>query len=436
MRVNVIGLGYVGLTLALVLANVGHKVTGVDINKKIIELLKSGKPTMYEPQLEYMLKSNLEKRNIEFSTTLSNNNASYHIVSVGTPIDENKMPVFNYLSNTLTQVGQVLNKGDIVILRSTVQVGVTRNTAKPILEKISQLRCPDDFHLAFCPERTLQGNALEELRKLSQIVGGIDEESIEKATKLFHTISKTIVKVSSLETAEMIKLVDNTYRDVTISIGNMIGKICTKLGLDAKEVIESANYGYDRNKVLFPGTGVGGGCLRKDPYLLLSSFGNDKTLDLVRSARELNDSMIQETIELIKKGFNEIRKKIKGSRILVLGFAFKGEPKTDDIRYSPTIPLVEYLKKEDAILDGYDPVVPAESIQNLGVNPTSLGEFRKYDCVIIANNSNEFKNLNFEKFGEENPNLLLVIDGWYLYDSKILNQQPGLRYLALGGKND
>jgi len=436
VKVNVLGLGYVGLTLALVLANVGHKVTGVDIDKKRIELLKSGKPTMYEPQLEYVLKSNLEKRNIEFSTSLSKDSSSYHIVSVGTPINDKKEPILDYLSNALSQVGQVLNKGDTVILRSTVPIGVTRNTAKPILEKTSKLKCPEEFHLAFCPERTLQGNALEELRKLPQIVGGIDEKSVEEATKLFHTMSKTIVKVSTLESAEITKLIDNSYRDITISIGNMIGKMCSKLGIDAKEVIESANYGFDRTNVLFPGAGVGGGCLRKDPYLMLSSLDNSRILDLVRTAREVNDSMTQETIELIEEGFNKLGKKIRGARILILGFAFKGEPKTDDIRYSPTIPIIEFLKKEGAILDGYDPVVPHESIKSLQVNPTSIGECSNYDCVIIANNNNEFKNLNFEKFGNENSDTLLIIDGWYLYDSKILNQQPGLRYLALGGKND
>jgi UDP-N-acetyl-D-mannosaminuronic acid dehydrogenase len=248
-------------------------------------------------------------------------------------------------------------------------------------------------------------------------------------------VTETVVKVSSLEAAELIKLLDNTYRDITISIGNLYGKICEKLNLDAKEVIEAANHGYSRNKILFPGAGVGGGCLVKDPYLLLYSLDEQINLDLIKASRKINDSMISDTITLIKSSFKKIGKKIANSKILVLGFAFKGTPLTDDMRFSPTLPIIDFLQNEGAKIYGYDIVVKSQDIQELGIeNVSQIYEKNSYDCIILMNNNQEFRELDFKKLEGDNGSLL-VIDGWYMYDSKEL-YELGIKYFALGAKNE
>jgi len=259
---------------------------------------------------------------------------------------------------------------------------------------------------------------------------------VEKTSLIFNKITKTIVKVSSLETAELIKLLDNAYRDITISIGNLCGKICESLNLDSHEVIEAANYGYSRNNILFPGAGVGGGCLMKDSYLLLSSLTDLKELDLVRTARKINDSMIQETINLIESSYTKISRNVSKSNILVLGFAFKGFPYTDDIRFSPTLPIIEYLKKSGANIYGFDSFVSAENILKLGIKHVSdIYGKEKFDTIIIMNNNPKFKNLNFKKLIDKSLSPLLVIDGWYMYNSNNMNKL-GIKYFALGSKNE
>jgi UDP-N-acetyl-D-mannosaminuronic acid dehydrogenase len=435
MKIVVIGLGYVGLTLALTLSDVGFKVEGIDKDSRKISKLNIGQPTLYEAKIQTILLNALESNSITFHENISKSNDNrIFIVSVGTPIDDLSNPLIGNLENAVKEVGQNLRKGDTVIVRSTVPVGTTRTVVKKILEDESGLKAASEFSLASAPERTLQGLALEELRNLSQIIGGIDEKSIENAVSIFNKITRTIVRVSSLEAAELIKLFDNTYRDITISIGNLFGKICEELKLDAKEVINAANYGYSRNKILFPGAGVGGGCLVKDPYLLLASMKGKIDLNLIKTSRKINDSMILDTINLIEQSFDKASRKIDDAKILVLGFAFKGYPNTDDIRFSPTLPIIEYLKKMNAKIFGYDPVVPEKEIKNLGISYTSnIYSEKKFDTIIIMNNNPEFKNLNFEKI-QDKKTPLIVIDGWYLYDVETMKKM-NIEYYAIGSKN-
>ena len=435
MKVVVVGLGYVGLTLALTLADVGFKVEGVDKDKKKIDALRNEIPTLYESNINQILTSNLSAGKISFSENISKSDKNVtYIISVGTPINEQTSePLLENLKKSVLEVAKNLKKEDLVILRSTVPVGTTRTLILKILEDESNLKVSRDFYLASAPERTLQGHALQELRQLPQIIGGIDEASVEKTSSIFNKITETVVKVSSLEAAELIKLFDNSYRDITISIGNLYGKICKKLNLDAKEVIQAANYGYSRNKILFPGAGVGGGCLVKDPYLLIASINQSVNLDLIKISRQINDSMITDTIELIEDSFRKTRKNISGSKILVLGFAFKGFPQTDDIRFSPTVHVIEHLLKSNAKLYGHDPVVPEKSISELGIKFIhKIYDEVDYDVILIMNNNPEYKNLDFKRLKHNES--LLVIDGWYLYDKQTLRGM-GVDYFALGSKN-
>ena len=386
---------------------------------------------LYEKKIEQVLNSVISSNKITFDEKITkDDDETVFMVCVSTPINnQTHQPILDNLQSVTEEIGKNIKKGEMVILRSTVPIGTTRNFVTPLLEKESGLKCQDDFHLVFAPERTLQGNALEELRTLPQIIGGIDIKSTDLASSLFNKITKKIVKVSSLEAAEVIKLFDNTYRDTTIAIGNLFGKICDKINLDSHEVITAANNGYQRNKILFPGAGVGGGCLVKDPYLLLASLDPSLDLTLISSTREINDSMINDTKKLIESSFQKTGKKIEHTKILILGFAFKGFPATDDVRFSPTLPIIDFLKIKDAELFGYDPNVKKESIERLGVNGISSMFDEIIDCVIIMNNNPNFKDIDFKKFKTNSSKPLLVIDGWYMYNSDMIND---IDYFALG----
>jgi len=425
------GLGYVGLTLALTLSKIGFQVIGIDKDREKIDSLRSGKTILFEKNIEDVLQSVISSNKITFDEKISRDeDKTVFMVCVSTPIDNHThQPILDNLESVTKEIGKKIKKDEMVILRSTVPIGITRNFVLPLLEKESGLKCQDDFHLVFAPERTLQGNALEELRTLPQIIGGIDTKSADLASDLFNKITKKIVRVSSLEASEIIKLFDNTYRDTTIAIGNLFGKICDSKNLDSREVIKAANNGYERNKILFPGAGVGGGCLVKDPYLLLASLDPSVDPTLISSTREINDSMINDTKNLIETSFEKTGRKIEDSKILILGFAFKGFPATDDIRFSPTLPIVDFLKNNNAKLFGYDPNVKEESINKLDVSTVSNMFDENIDCVIIMNNNPRFKDIDFSQFKTNSSKPLLVIDGWYMYNSDMINN---IDYYALG----
>ena len=435
MRIVVLGLGYVGLTLALTLADVGLSVIGVDKSGRRIKQLNKLNVPIYEPQIKEVLERTIKAGRIQFLERIPALDASVaYVIAVGTPADgTTREPLLQNYKNAAIQISERLKRGDLVIQRSTVPVRTARTILKKILEENSNLKASTDFYLSCAPERTLQGNALKELRELTQIVGGIDEASTEKTVKIFKRMTDEIIRMSSLDAAELVKLIDNTYRDITISIGNTYGKICDSLGLDAREIIEAANYRYARNNILLPGAGVGGGCVGKDAYLLMSSMSEHVNLDLIKTAREINDSMVGDTIALISNAFEKAGSKIRGSKILILGFAFKGDPPTDDIRFSPTLHIVDFLRDRQAEIFGHDAIVSRDEIESLGIRHVSDIYSDVYDCVILMNSSSSYKEIDFQRLGRGGSPL--VIDGWYMYDVKAL-QNLGVRYFALGAKNE
>ena len=423
--ISVVGMGRVGLVLSCRLANAGFRVYGIESNKEVKKLLIQGSAPFYEPGLDEILKRCIEKRRMlvydEVVEEVEKNVGAY-IICVGTGINLTiKKPTLSDLRKASEDVASHLKKKDLVAVRSTVPVGTTRNLVKKILEKISGLSAGNDFHLAYTPERVVEGAALEEGPTLPQIVGGIDKDSIKKATRIFNRLARTIVEVSSLETAEMIKLVDNTYRSVNIGLGNEIGLMCEILGLDAYEVVNAANYAYRRNDMMVPGAGVGGSCLIKDPWYLIDSAneqGLDVSLSIICAASKLNNYMPGHVMKLVKKGFREVGKDLKGSKILILGFAYKGEPPTDDTRFSPTEPVVKRLKKAGAEVVGYDPAVSSERIEAMGAKVAqSIEEGAKgVDCIVIMTNSRVFKRLNFEELKGRVAEKCVIIDGWHIVD--------------------
>src|SRR3989338_4696816 len=367
-QIGVLGLGYVGLTLALTLADLGFKVRGFDINPAVRKSLAVGKPHFYEDGLSQILKDHFNKNFKSVDNFNRENNCDVYFIAVGTPLDKNKKPDLKYLKNAVERVAKVLKTGDAVILRSTVPIGTTRTVVAPILEKHSGLKAGEGFFLAFAPERTVEGKALEELRTLPQVIGGINRVSADFSANIFSHMTHSTVLVDSLEEAEVVKLINNTYRDVMFSFSNELSLICHRLGINTHRVIEAANRGYERSNVHLPSPGVGGACLEKDPFILLHSV-QSKDHSLVRHARVVSDRMVDHVAETAVSFLKEHKKEVKNPKVLVLGFAFKGRPVTSDMRGSTTVPLIKRLQKFTKNVYGYDLAVKRSDISSLKVKP-------------------------------------------------------------------
>ena len=433
--VAVIGLGYVGLTLSLVLADNGFSVSGYDTDKALVDKLRNKKTPFYENGLENLLLTHVGTNFCPIGT-IDSLDADVYIVTVGTPIIPGIMkPNIEHICKAVAVIADRLKKNDMVILRSTVPVGCTRTEVIPLLEKVSGLRAGEDFHIAFCPERTAEGRALKELRELPQIIGGIDQQSRELAMRLFNENTHTVIDVGSIEAAEMCKLLDNTYRDTMFAYSNQMARLTEKLGLNLHELITKVNLGYGRNKIPYPSPGVGGPCLSKDPYILegnFSAFGLESKL--ISAARSVNEAAPELIFQRCKAMMSRLEKNILHSKIFIIGFAFKGEPVTSDLRDSTTVWLLEYLRREGARkLFGYDPVIGSEELSSLELEACELEDgFNNADLVIFMNNHKSYSNLNINMLLATMNKPSILYDGWNIFQPKEIRNNLGIMYAATG----
>ncbi len=433
-EVCIIGLGYVGLTLAASLSDVGFRIIGVDHNRKILESLKRGEPHVHEVGLEPLMKYHLNKTFL-LKPDLERSESDVYIICVETPVGEDRKPVLDFLEKASVSVGRVLKKDDLVILRSTVPVGSCRNFVLPILESKSGLKGGKDFYLSFAPERTIEGRALEELKKLPQVIGGLDKTSVELASKLFRELAPTIVTVESLEAAEMVKLINNSYRDLTFAYANELAVICDRMGLDATKLIEAANEGYQRSSVPTPSPGVGGACLTKDPYILIDAAKKaGYEPKLIRDARKVNEYMPALVAEKIIDFCRSNRKSVPTAKVFLIGFAFKGKPETKDMRYSPTLDLLSSLRKAGfRKIYGHDPVVPEGEIKKLGVVPCSLKHgFDGADCAVVMNNHESYTTIGIHQMLGRMRKPGLFFDSWHLFSKEMVAPVSGVIYETFG----
>jgi nucleotide sugar dehydrogenase len=430
-KICVVGLGYVGLTLGIVLADVGFNVIGVEKNEETVTLLNKGVSHIYEPHIDFLLKKHLNHNLAIVNSIPVDKDIDTYIICVATPIDEYKKPNLNYVRGAMTDVIKHLKKNDLIILRSTVPVGTSRNVVNEILKKNSKSDI-SEISLVFAPERTLEGKALEELRYLPQIIGGLDENSVNKAINILVRVTNTIVRVSSIEAAELIKQIDNIYRDVNIALGNELGMACELLGLDAFEIISSANMNYPRNRIMVPGSGVGGACLTKDPYLFLSQLDNIPENSIIFRSRKINEGMPGHVVSLAENALLLNKKNLIGARVAVLGFAFKGKPETADARFSPTLDLLKILKNKGANVVVMDPVVPKDVIKNEAEYASTYElAFQNTDCVIIMNNHPKWSEMDFDMYKKYLKPKAAVIDGWKMLNRSDV-EKAGFVYRCVG----
>lgn len=434
-RVCILGLGYVGLTLAVAMADVGFDVLGVEIRDEVIEKLKQKKAHFFEPGLDERLTRVIENENLKFAKNIpAKTSATAFIITVGTPLGANGKPRLDMIEACAREVSRHMKEGDMVILRSTVMLGTSRKLVLPIL-----LESGKNFDLAFCPERTLEGQALSELRSLPQIIGGLDFKSVVRASQIFQMLTPTVVRVDDLETAEMIKLVDNTQRDVHFAFANEIAKLCDAVGIRAAQVIQAGKLGYPRTNLPMPGP-VGGPCLSKDAYILtegVRQWGVEP--GIVMTARKLNEDQPENVVLQLKNLTQNLKGFPENPIITMMGLAFKGRPVTDDLRGTMAKPALDALQKHfpKAIIRGYDAVVSEKDIREFGVEPVKNLEkaFENSHLNLILNNHPEFASMPMETLVKKMARPGLVYDFWNHRDPGDLHFPAQVGYIPLGSFN-
>jgi UDP-N-acetyl-D-mannosaminuronic acid dehydrogenase len=393
-KICVVGLGYIGLPTAAMFATHGHKIIGVDVKEEVVNALNQGKITITEPYLDILVQAAVSSGNLKGSTKPQE--ADVFIIAVPTPINDDKTADMSYVVTATKSILPFVKKGNMVILESTSPTGTVKDIMVPIL-KDSGLDIGEELFIAHSPERVLPGRILIELVENNRIVGGINEKSAELVRDLYKTFVRGAIFLTDATTAEMCKMMENTYRDVNIALANELALICEKAGIDAWEVIKLCNK-HPRVNIHQPGPGVGGHCLAVDPWFIVEKFPNDAKI--ISLARKTNDSMPKYTVDRIDK----ILENVKGRKIItVLGITYK--PDIDDIRESPVIHLIELLEeKGDYDIKVVDPFVKNYKYLDNDI----LSAAKDSDLILLGVNHSEFRNINLNAISKimRNRNIL------------------------------
>lgn len=405
LKVGIVGCGYVGLPLALRFAEAGHKVTGFDLDESKVSMLNAGK-SYIEHIPQNKIQQFVNSRHFSATTHFSRlKDADAVLICVPTPLDERREPDLSYVEQTAISIQPHLQRGQLVVLESTTYPGTTEELVLPILEK-SGMRCPIaagpenenvpcDFFLAFSPEREDPGNKQFGLAQIPKVVGGINPPSGRAAQALYAQVVARVVPVSSTRAAEMAKLLENIFRCVNIALVNELKQLSLRMNIDIWEVIDAAAtkpFGY---MPFYPGPGLGGHCIPVDPfYLSWKAREYDFSTRFIELAGEVNTEMPYHVVNAVATALNEHKKSMKGSKILVLGVAYKKD--VDDLRESPTLKIMQLLQQRGAVLDYNDPYFPQlhkmrhynyEKMKSVPLGPQTLAN---YDCVVIATDHSSY----------------------------------------------
>ena len=392
-NVGVIGLGYVGLPLAVLFAQKGFKVFGIDINKDRVKRVKRGQSYILDvasQQLKEVIAKKKLKATDDFSVIRK---LDAIIICVPTPLKEKKEPDVSYIVSAVEGIKKFMKKGQIVVLESTTYPGTTEEIILPMLES-KGFKEGKDFYLAFSPERVDPANPRYKTENTPKVIGGISPKSTRVAKVLYSQVINRVIAASSSKVAEMAKLLENTFRIVNIGLVNEIMLMCDKLGIDIWEVIDIAKtkpYGY---MPFYPGPGVGGHCIPVDPiYLSWKANGHGFKARFIDLASYINSQMPHYVVERITRVLNEYKKPLKGSKILVVGVAYKKDVK--DLRESPALEIINILQNEKAAVSYYDSYLPYLKIDNIDLKSVKFNRvaFSDKDCVVIVT---DHSNVDYE----------------------------------------
>ena len=386
----IIGMGYIGLPTAALLCSSGYKVSGVDIDERIVNKINSGEVHIHEPGLEKIVKSSIQKGilNVKKSPV----KADIFIICVPTPIESNKInpipkPNLDYVYAAAESIAKVLEKGNLIVLESTSPVGTTKRIAE-LIEKKSGLS-QTDFYLSYCPERVIPGDILNELIINDRVIGGINQLSSERCRDFYETFCKGSLLLCEASTAELVKLSENSYRDINIAFANELSMICSKYKINTNQLIKLANK-HPRVNIHNPGCGVGGHCIAVDPWFIASQLPNESKL--IQKARETNLAKTRWVIKKIEKRVNEIKSIINCiPKIGFLGLAYKAN--VDDLRESPALFIVKHFLEKKNKCYVCEPFLKEHKDIKLSSLETVIQES---DIVIFLVAHDLFKNIDIE----------------------------------------
>ncbi len=411
-KLCVIGLGYIGLPTASTFAAHGINVLGVDINPHIIETLNKGDTHIYEPGLREEVTKAVSSG--KFTATLKPEEADAFIISVPTPFQDGKFGEYNGVTYKLADMRAVisaaesivpfLRKGNLVILESTSPPRTTVDLVAPILAR-SGLEAGRDFHLAYSPERVLPGQIMRELIENARVIGGIDPESAQAGHDLYATFVKGQIVQTDATTAEMVKIMENTHRDVNIAIANEFSRLADKFGVDIWEAISLANL-HPRIKILSPGPGVGGHCISVDPWFFVEAA--PELTSLIYHSRKVNDAQPQFVVDITKRALGSLDKK----RIAVLGLAYK--PNVDDLRESPANEVVHILQHEGAQVKAWEPFKPDADMPGIDMAASLEDAIKDADSILLLVKHTEFGQIIPEEIAKKTKARIVIdtVNGW------------------------
>lgn len=387
IRVGVVGLGYVGLPLAVEKAKAGFRTTGFDVQDEKVKLVNEGHNyigDVIDDDLKAIVKSGKLSATTDFRFI---KDVDFIAICVPTPLDQHQQPDISYVKNSTIEIAKYLTKNTMVVLESTTYPGTTEELIKPLLEEGSGLKCGEDFYLGFSPERVDPGNAVFKTKNTPKVVGAIGKDATEVIAAMYRAVLEGDVhEVSSPAIAEMEKILENTYRNINIGLINELAILCNKMNINLWEVVDAAKtkpYGF---QAFYPGPGLGGHCIPLDPYYLswkAREYGFHTSM--IEASMMINDKMPEYCVERAGKILNRFKKSLYGSKVLVLGVAYKQD--IDDYRESPALRVIEELKEEGANVEYFDPYIPSyreKGVVREGIREINPETISSYDLVVIT----------------------------------------------------
>lgn len=411
ITVSVFGLGKMGLPLALVFAEHGAKVIGVDINERLIDAVMKGEnPLPFEPGVGEMLERALKRRNFFATTDGAYASSQSDLIVVIVPVYASKSGIdLRNMDQAMQQIGSGLREGSIVVTETTLPPGTTEGYI-PTLEKLSGLKAGEDFGIAHAPERTMSGRVVKDITEsYPKILGAINSKTLEPLAGIYSVINKKgVLPVSSIRAAEAVKVFEGIYRDVNIALANELAMISELMGLNVNEIIDAAN-SQPYSHIHRPGAGVGGHCIPVYPWFIIHKF--PELARIIRLSREVNELMPLHMVELTLRAMNAAGRALKGSRIIVLGLSYRGNVK-EHIN-SPSIPLANELIGWGSDVEVMDPYYTDDEIESYGFKPFS-GSFREADAIVVATDHKQFREINLKELREE-MRTPVIVDGRYIF---------------------
>lgn len=385
--VGVVGLGYVGLPLAVEKAKAGFKTIGFDVQEEKVNLVNEGHNyigDVVDSDLKKLVEAGMLSATTDFSFV---KDVDFIAICVPTPLDKHQQPDISYVKNSTIEIAKYMTKGTMVVLESTTYPGTTEELIKPLLEEGSDLKCGEGFYLGFSPERVDPGNKQFKTKNTPKVVGAIGKDATETISAMYRAVLEgDVYEVSSPAVAEMEKILENTYRNINIGLVNELAILCDKMGISLWEVIDAAKtkpYGF---QAFYPGPGLGGHCIPLDPYYLswkAREFGFHTSM--IESSMMINDKMPEYCVERAMRILNAHKKALNGAKVLVLGVAYKQD--IDDYRESPAIPVIDILKENGADVEFFDPYISSfkeNGIVMEGIPSIDGDIIAQYDLVMIT----------------------------------------------------